>query len=88
MGQLGYDDDFTYNPSTNALKVGKLAFGSTESYGDAYQPIYWNNGIPATVSPVQYFTWSISSGKLGVTLTGTNIFKDTTFNVTLVVTSG
>lgn len=76
--------------STNRWST--LYIGNSNTYGDAYTPIYWNNGKPEIVYPIQYFTWTISQGKTGVKLEGNNtipeIFQDNTYNITLVVTSG
>jgi len=47
----------------------KVYVGSADSYGDAYTPIYWNDGVPAAVTPVQYCAFIIGSGKKGVKLT-------------------
>lgn len=76
----------TLGTDTNRWSAAYI--GTADTYGDAYTPVYWNDGVPTAVSPVQYFTWIISSGNKGVTLTGTNIFTADTYNVTLVVTSG
>jgi hypothetical protein len=47
----------------------KLYIGDDGQHGDPYLPIYWHNGEPDTVSPVQYVDFTISTGKLGVLLT-------------------
>lgn len=73
--------------STDA-KWSKLYVGSSESYGNAYQPVYWNDGVPTVSYPVQYSTWSITSGDNTATLTGTDIFTEDTYVISLVVTSG
>jgi hypothetical protein len=36
----------------NPLRWKALYLGTADTYGDPYQPIYWNNGVPDTVSPV------------------------------------
>ena len=45
-----------------------LYIGSADSYGDAYTPVYWNSGVPAAVTPVQYVSFSITNGNEGVEL--------------------
>lgn len=66
-----------------------LFLGTSDDYGDSYQPIYWNNnGIPAITYPVQYTEWTISSGDKKVSFTGSGIFTDDSYVVALVVTEG
>jgi len=33
-------------------KWQKLYIGTADSYGDAYTPVYWNDGVPTAVSIV------------------------------------
>lgn len=73
---------------TTSNRWGALYVGSANSYGNAYQPIYWNAGVPAVSYPVQYSTWSIDEDDNAATLTGTGIFTDHTYVISLVVTSG
>lgn len=36
----------TYNLGASGMRWARLYLGSTDSYGSATRPIYWNNGIP------------------------------------------
>ena len=48
--------------------VPNLTIGTTNEYGDAYTPIYWHEGIPTVVTPIQQYAFTINSGKSGVKL--------------------
>ena len=72
--------------STDA-KWAKLYIGDTTSYGDAYTPIYWNEGNPTAVTPIQYCTFTIGSGKKGVKLTHAAFTADS-YVTQIVVISG
>lgn len=87
---LGVGNTATGNDPDNGKRWKNVYIGTTDTYGDVYQPIYWNDGVPTITYPVQYFTWSINSGNLGTTLVGTsaNLFTDDTYAVTIVVTNG
>lgn len=65
----------------------KLYVGTAASYGDAYTPIYWNDGVPTAVTPVQYCEFTISSGKTGVRLSHT-AFTNKSYVLQIVITSG
>lgn len=68
---------------------GALFLGSSDTYGDAYQPVYWSlSGIPAVTYPVQYTLWTINSGHTKVTFTGNGIFTTDSYVIALVVTEG
>ena len=70
------------------VRWGHVYVGTADTYGDAYTPVYWNNGVPAVVAPVQYSEWQINSGHTTATLTATNIFTADSYVLTIVVTSG
>lgn len=74
-----------------AIFGGKIKFmegtTTTDTYGDAYTPIYWNAGKPATVSPVQKLTWTIASSGTGTTISKTAITANT-YVVEIVVDNG
>ena len=38
----------------------KVYIGTANSYGDAYTPIYWNNGVPAAVTTIQREAFSFT----------------------------
>lgn len=67
--------------------AGSLSFGGTDDFGDAYTPIYWTNGVPTAVTPVQYVTFSIGSGKIGVDLAHTAFTADS-YVLQIVVDTG
>lgn len=72
--------------STDA-RWAKLYIGNADSHGDAYTPIYWNNGVPAAVTLVQYCEFTIGSGKTGVKLTHA-AFTAASYVTQIVVTNG
>ena len=86
---------FPENTDTGSLGLGggspkrwsTLYLGTADTYGDAYTPIYWNAGVPAATSPVQYVEWEIASGKKGVQLKD-EAFTTSSYVLQLVITSG
>lgn len=64
-----------------------LYLGTNDTYGDAYTPVYWNDGVPTEVTLVQQCAFTINSGKSGVRLTHTAITIDS-YVTQIVVTSG
>ena len=77
----------TYSLGTSSARWASLYLGSSDTYGDAYTPVYWNAGVPAAVTPVQYCTFTIADGKSGVRLAHTAFVSDS-YVLQLVVTSG
>ena len=73
--------------NSTARRWKTLYLGTDDSYGDAYTPVYWNNGVPSISYPVQYFTWTINNGNKGVSLSHTSFTEDT-FPITIMITSG
>ena len=56
-----------YPQTTNKGTLGttnnrwqKVYIGTANSYGDAYTPIYWNNGVPAAVTTIQREAFSFT----------------------------
>lgn len=91
---INYSEPSFYPAITNGGSLGtadntwaKLYIGTDSSYGDAYTPIYWNDGAPATVVPVQYCQFTIKQSKVGVTLTH-EAFTENSYVLQIVVTSG
>lgn len=91
---INYSEPSFYPAVTNGGSLGtadntwaKLYIGTDSSYGDAYTPIYWNNGAPAVVAPLQYQTFTITSGSHGVQLAHTAFTADS-YVTQIVVTSG
>lgn len=82
-------------PSTNQVgalgsstkRWSALYLGTNDTYGDEYTPIYWNSGLPATTSPLQYQAFTIASGNYGVKLSHT-AFTENSYVSQIVVTSG
>lgn len=72
--------------STSA-RWSKLYIGTADTHGDAYTPIYWNDGVPTAVTPIQYCAFTINSGKTGVKLTHA-AFTAASYVTQIVVTSG
>lgn len=71
--------------STN--RWNKLYIGGADGYGDVYTPIYWVDGQPAAVVPVQAISFTIANGKRGVTLSHA-AFTANSYVLQIVVTSG
>ena len=40
---------------------GKISFNSTTNIGNIYTPVYWNDGVPATVYPVQRINFTFDT---------------------------
>lgn len=68
-------------------KWQKLYIGTADSYGDAYTPVYWNDGVPTAVSIVQKVPFTINSGKKGVILTHAS-FTVNSYVIQIIITSG
>ena len=67
----------------------KISFGdSSDTYGDIYTPIYWNNGKPAEVDVVKKYTFTIASGATTAVITPTNTNKAKSIVTEIVVDSG
>ena len=86
-GDVYPDITNTYSLGCSDYKWSALFVGTEDTYGDPYEPIYWNNGVPATVAPVQYITWAISASQTSISLTHEAYTSDT-FVISLVVTGG
>ena len=87
--------------TTNAYSLGdntinsekrwkSLFLGTANSYGSYTQPVYWNNGVPATVTMIQKIYFSISNGKKSVTITSStaNTLSSDSIVTQIVVTDG
>ena len=70
-----------------AFSAPNMYIGSNSSYGDAYTPIYWNNGVPATVTTIQKATFSLTTSNSGVATINTNT-ASTSRVIQIVVDSG
>ena len=68
-------------------KWSKLYLGTDDTYGNLYQPIYWNDGVPAVAYPLQHFTWTIKSGQKQIAIEH-EAFTSQTYVISLVVTDG
>ena len=63
--------------------------GSNTGVGDPYTPVYLtSSGTLATTAVVQYVSFTIASGKLGVKLTNSEVFTTNSYVIQIVVTSG
>lgn len=81
------NDPYSATFSNSVTVNNKLYIGSNTSYGDAYTPIYWNNGIPAAVTSIQKVAFTINNGKSGVQLSNTAFTADS-YVTEIVVESG
>ena len=72
---------------TTSYRWEKLYLGTANGYGDAYQPIYWTNGVPAITYPVQYFSWTINKNNYGISFSHACITADS-YVLSLVIVSG
>ena len=77
--------------STNTQTLGdssyrwqKVYVGTANTYGNAYTPVYWNEGVPAPVSVVRMIGWTFDSGSTGTTLSS-NSFTTNTIVIQIVV---
>ena len=98
-GTEGVVPQFDFNghilPSANNIgclgasdkRWAKLYVGTVANYGDAYTSVYWNDGVPAAVTPVQYCAFTIGSGNRGVQLTH-DAFTGDSYVLQIVVTEG
>lgn len=77
IGDLGTSDN----------RWAKLYIGTATNYGDAYTPIYWDDGVPTVVSPVQYCAFTINTGNTGVRLSHA-AFNANSYVLQIVVTEG
>ena len=68
----------TLGSSTN--RWAALYLGTTDDYGDEYTPIYWNDGVPTTVTTIQRESFSISPTTNGTAETKNILINNT--NVT------
>lgn len=78
----------TYDATfSGTIAASNVFIGNDDDYGDAYQPVYWNNGVPSITSPVQYFTWSITQDNYGVQLSN-SAFTEDTFPLMITIYNG
>ena len=87
LPSINNDSNIVYNLGAADNTWAKLYIGTDSSYGDAYTPIYWNDGAPAAVVPIQYCQFTIKSSTVGVTLTH-EAFTENSYVLQIVVTSG
>ena len=87
MGTLGLPNTSTNSSQDNSHRWAGLYIGTADTYGDAYTPVYWNNGVPCAVPPVQYIEWTIAEDTTGITLHNP-AFSSSTYVLQLVITSG
>lgn len=88
------------NPTTNntsslgtggqtPLRWKSLFLGTSDTYGDAYTPVYWNNGVPAPATTIQQANFTLTTTANGVQKIGTSTnVSDNTEVVEIVVESG
>lgn len=77
--------DKTLGSSDN--RWAKLYIGNADNHGDAYTPVYWNDGVPTEVTLVQQCDFTINSGTNGVRLTHAAI-NAKSYVTQIVVSSG
>ena len=84
-------DRLNYNGyfyATN-LYSSKVYPGTNTSYGNAYTPIYWNDGVPAEVTIIKKYTFSFAdSGATTTVVTPDNINIGTHIVTEIVVDTG
>lgn len=83
------NESITTYPSlgTSSARWSAVHIGEVDKYGDAYTPIYWNNGVPTTITTVQYVEFTIDIGQTGVQLTHTAFTTDS-YVLQIVVNDG
>lgn len=61
--------------------------GTADTYGDAYTPIFWNNGVPTLVNLVQKIPFTINNGNKSVTISG-NTLTDKSIVTNIIIEQG
>lgn len=74
--------------ATTPLRWSALFIGSDNTHGNAYTPIYWNNGVPTAASTVQKADFSFVNGATTSVVSKTGVYTANTIVITIVVTSG
>lgn len=77
------------NNTDNGQRWKGVYIGTDDTYGDPYTPVYWNDGTPETVAPIQYIDFSITGilNEKGVKLTSSAITTNS-YVLEIVVTDG
>lgn len=80
---------------TNTISLGisgarwkSLYLGTADTYGDAYTPIYWNNGVPAATTITNKSAFTIASGTTSATISQSHTYKTRTVVTEIVVETG
>lgn len=60
------DNNFTLG--TNNYHWKKLYIGNTNTYGDEYTPIYWNDGVPTAATMAIKMDFTIAQDEIGIIL--------------------
>lgn len=91
---INYSDPSFYPAINNSGYLGlstnrwnKMYIGDNDTYGDDYTSIYWNDGAPKVVAPVQQYTFTINANTNGVTITH-EAFTTDTYVLQIVITYG
>lgn len=77
---------FTLGSSDNSW--AGVYIGTSPTYGNAYTPIYWNDGVPTAVATVQQADFTIDEDHNPVEIVKTNIYTENTIVLAIVVKSG
>ena len=80
-------DDFNLGASGNGNHWGALYIGTSDNYGDNYQPIYWNNGVPAPVQMILKVPFSLAANSTYTELVY-SAFTENTYITQIVIESG
>ena len=78
----------TYSLGDTTHRWSALYIGTADTYGNAYTPVYWNAGVPTTVSVVQKSPFSFANESVSTTVIRSNCFTEDTIVISIVVTSG
>lgn len=72
---------------TPSVHWGALYVGDSNSYGDIYTPVYWNNGVPAVVSVVQKASFTLAANSTTCNINKA-AYTTNTIVLQIVITSG
>lgn len=71
----------------SAKRWATIFIGTADTYGDAYTPIYWLNGVPTTMTIVQKVPWSLANTHQSCKIEH-SMFTSNSIIIQIVITSG
>lgn len=86
--QLNNNNNPIYTLGTSNNHWNKLYIGATNSHGDQYTPIYWNDGKPEVTTPIQRINFTVDKDHLSPLKFSNNAITTDTSVLEIVVTGG